>query len=71
MARIGRLKQADTNDNGMVTGIDVRQRRATVWRWRLSVGLVLAVLAQAAIGAINVQMTQDDIRRATELARQF
>ena len=29
----------------------------------------MAVLGQAATGAINVQLNQDDIRRATELAR--
>lgn len=36
---------------------------------RLPIGVLYAVLAQAAVGAINVQVTQEDIRRATELAR--
>lgn len=35
----------------------------------LPTGMLFAVLGQAGIGAINVQLTQADIRRATELAR--
>lgn len=46
-----------------------RPRGDNVKRLRLPIGVLFAVLAQGAIGAINVQLTQDDIRRATELVR--
>jgi hypothetical protein len=35
----------------------------------LAVGIVVAVLAPAGIGAVNTQLTTQDIQRATELAR--
>jgi hypothetical protein len=38
-------------------------------RWWLSVGALFAVLARAGVGAIDVQITTEDIQRATDLAR--
>jgi len=38
-------------------------------RSSLAVGILVAVLATAGIGAVNIQLTTQDLQRATELAR--
>ena len=44
-------------------------KRMRVKRPSLGVGILVAVLVPAGIGAVNTQLTSQDIQRATELAR--
>src|SRR5712691_5525749 len=43
--------------------------RRRMERVSLAIGILVAVLASAGIGAVNIQLTTQDIQRATELAR--